>query len=137
MRVALAGAGAFGIKHLDGLANIDDVEITSIVSRRLDQAQEIATKYGAPHASTDLNDALARDDVDVVILCTPTQMHAEQAIAAGERGEVAFDGEVGGEMAPRPLAAFHGEDFQQHGGDFIGVLAADQAGIIRRQHFRQ
>ncbi len=87
MRVALAGAGAFGIKHLDGLANIDDVQITSIVSRRLDQAQEIATKYGAPHASTDLNDALARDDVDVVILCTPTQMHAEQAIAAMRAGK--------------------------------------------------
>src|SRR5665213_3984199 len=87
MRVALAGAGAFGIKHLDGLLNIDDVEITSIVSRRLEQAEEVAAKYGALHASTDLNETLARDDVDVVILCTPTQMHAEQAIAAMRAGK--------------------------------------------------
>lgn len=87
MRVALAGAGAFGIKHLDGLLNIDDVQITSIVSRRLDQAEEVAAKYGALHASTDLNDALARDDVDAVILCTPTQMHAEQSIAAMRAGK--------------------------------------------------
>ena len=87
MRVALAGAGAFGIKHLDGLLNIDGVEITSIVSRRLEQAQEVAAKYGASHATTDLNETLARDDVDAVILCTPTQLHAEQSIAAMRAGK--------------------------------------------------
>jgi 2-hydroxy-4-carboxymuconate semialdehyde hemiacetal dehydrogenase len=87
MRIALAGAGAFGEKHLDGLKLIDGVTITSVISRRLDQAQEVAAKYGAIHASTELSDALARDDVDAVILCTPTQMHAEQAIACMEAGK--------------------------------------------------
>ena len=87
MRIALAGAGAFGEKHLDGLQLIDGVEITSIISRRLEQAEEVAKKYGAKHFSTDLADALARDDVDAVILCTPTQMHAEQAIACMNAGK--------------------------------------------------
>ena len=84
MRIALAGAGAFGIKHLDALAVIDGVTVTSVISRRLEQAEEVAQKYGADHASTDLDDALAREDVDAVILCTPTQLHAQQAIAARE-----------------------------------------------------
>lgn len=87
MRIALAGAGAFGEKHLDGLKLIDGVEITSIISRRLEQAEEVANKYGAKHFSTDLADALARDDVDAVILCTPTQMHAQQAIACMNAGK--------------------------------------------------
>src|SRR5689334_3433841 len=87
MRIALAGAGAFGIKHLDGLAAIDGVTVTSVISRRMEQAQEVARKYGAPHASTDLAEALARDDVDAVILCTPTQLHAQQAIAAMRAGK--------------------------------------------------
>jgi 2-hydroxy-4-carboxymuconate semialdehyde hemiacetal dehydrogenase len=87
MRIALAGAGAFGEKHLDGLKLIDDVEITSIISRRLEQAEDIAKKYGAKHFSTELDDALARDDVDAVILCTPTQMHAAQAIACMDAGK--------------------------------------------------
>lgn len=87
MRIALAGAGAFGEKHLDGLKLIDGVEIVSIVSRRLEQAQAVAEKYGAIHATTELDDALARDDVDAVILCTPTQMHAEQAIACMNAGK--------------------------------------------------
>ncbi|MFC3101604.1 Gfo/Idh/MocA family oxidoreductase [Altererythrobacter lauratis] len=87
MRIALAGAGAFGEKHLDGLKNIDGVEITSIISRRAEQAAEVAAKYGAKHSGTDLAEALARDDVDAVILCTPTQMHAAQAIACMEAGK--------------------------------------------------
>lgn len=87
MRIALAGAGAFGEKHLDGLKLIDGVEIVSIVSRRLEQAEAVAQKYGAIHATTELDEALARDDVDAVILCTPTQMHAEQAIACMNAGK--------------------------------------------------
>jgi len=87
MRVALAGAGAFGIKHLDGIRNIDGVQVTSIVSRKIEQAREVADKYGAGHATTDLAETLARDDVDAVILCTPTQMHAEQAIACMRAGK--------------------------------------------------
>lgn len=87
MRIALAGAGAFGEKHLDGLKRIDGVEITSIISRTGEQAAAVAEKYGAKHHSTELEDALARDDVDAVILCTPTQMHAEQAIACMNAGK--------------------------------------------------
>jgi len=87
MRIALAGAGAFGEKHLDGLKLIDGVEITSIISRTAEQAATVAAKYGAKHSSTELADALARDDVDAVILCTPTQMHAEQAIACMNAGK--------------------------------------------------
>ena len=82
MRIAVAGAGAFGVRHLDGLANIDGVEVTVVVSRRLEQAQEVAEKFGVAHASTDLEGTFGREDVDAVILCTPTQMHAAQAIGA-------------------------------------------------------
>lgn len=87
MRIALAGAGAFGEKHLDGLKNIEGVEIASIISRTGEQAAAVAAKYGAQHHSEHLEDALARDDVDAVILCSPTQMHAAQAIACMKAGK--------------------------------------------------
>jgi 2-hydroxy-4-carboxymuconate semialdehyde hemiacetal dehydrogenase len=87
MRIALAGAGAFGIKHLEALARIDGVDVVSVVSRRLDQAQEVAGTYGASQATTELGDALANPDVDAVILCTPTQLHADQAVAAMRAGK--------------------------------------------------
>jgi 2-hydroxy-4-carboxymuconate semialdehyde hemiacetal dehydrogenase len=87
IKVALAGAGAFGIKHLDGIKNIKDVQVVSLVSRDLEKTKEIAAKYGIAHASTDLSDSLALKEVDAVILCTPTQMHAEQSIACMKAGK--------------------------------------------------
>lgn len=87
MKVVLAGAGAFGIKHLDGIKNIDDVEVASVVGRRLEPTQEVADKYSIPHVTTELAEALQQPGVDAVILCTPTQMHAEQAIQCMQAGK--------------------------------------------------
>ncbi len=87
IKVALAGAGAFGIKHLDGIKNIADVEVISLIGRDLAKTQEVADKYGIQHVTTDLADSLALPEVDAVILCTPTQMHASQAIACMKAGK--------------------------------------------------
>ncbi|MFT3779670.1 MAG: Gfo/Idh/MocA family oxidoreductase [Ottowia sp.] len=87
INVALAGAGAFGIKHLDGIQNIEGVQVISLVSRELDKTKEVAAKYGIPHVTTNLEDSLALKEVDAVILCTPTQMHASQSIACLKAGK--------------------------------------------------
>jgi 2-hydroxy-4-carboxymuconate semialdehyde hemiacetal dehydrogenase len=87
VKVALAGAGAFGIKHLDAIKLIDGVEVVSLVSRELAKTQEVADKYGIRHVTTELADSLALKEVDAVILCTPTQMHAEQSIACMTAGK--------------------------------------------------
>ena len=87
MKIALAGAGAFGVKHLEGLARIDGVEVISLVGRELDKTREVAAKFKIKHVSTDLADSLAIKEVDAVILCTPTQMHAEQGIACLKAGK--------------------------------------------------
>jgi 2-hydroxy-4-carboxymuconate semialdehyde hemiacetal dehydrogenase len=87
MKIALAGAGAFGEKHLDGLRNIDGVEVVSLVGRRLDATKAVAAKYGIPHATTELAEALDRPGLDAVILCTPTQMHAAQALQCLDAGK--------------------------------------------------
>ncbi|MET3828206.1 2-hydroxy-4-carboxymuconate semialdehyde hemiacetal dehydrogenase [Sphingomonas sp. PvP055] len=104
MKIALAGAGAFGEKHLDALQKIDGVEVVSIVGRRLEPTQAVAAKYGVQHACTELTEALEQPGLDAVILATPTQLHAEQAIqcmAAGKHVQVEIplcdslaDGEV-------------------------------------------
>jgi 2-hydroxy-4-carboxymuconate semialdehyde hemiacetal dehydrogenase len=87
MKATLVGAGAFGIKHLNGIRNIDDVEVTCLVGRMLAPTQEIAEEYGIEHVSTDLADALKLAGVDAVILCTPTPIHARQAIQCMQAGK--------------------------------------------------
>ena len=87
IKVALAGAGAFGVKHIDGIRNIDGVEVVSVIGRDLEKTREVAAKYGIAHVATDLGESLALKEVDAVILCTPTQMHAEQTIACLKAGK--------------------------------------------------
>ena len=87
IKVALAGAGAFGIKHLDAMKLIPDVEVVSLISRDLTKTQEVASRYGIPHVTTRLEDSLALREVDAVILVTPTQLHASQSLACLEAGK--------------------------------------------------
>jgi 2-hydroxy-4-carboxymuconate semialdehyde hemiacetal dehydrogenase len=87
INVALAGAGAFGIKHLDAIKLIDGVKAVSLISRDLAKTQEVADKYGIKHVTTDLAESLKLKEVDAVILCTPTQMHASQTRACLEAGK--------------------------------------------------
>lgn len=88
MRICVAGAaGAFGMKHLDALAQIEGVEVTSVVGTRLESIKAFAEERGIPHYTTDLAESLSRDDVDAVILATPTQMHASQAIQCLQAGK--------------------------------------------------
>jgi len=60
MKITIVGPGAFGQKHLDGIRQIDGIEVDTLIGRRLQPTQSIAERYGVPHATTDLEEALAR-----------------------------------------------------------------------------
>ncbi|MBL8329479.1 MAG: Gfo/Idh/MocA family oxidoreductase [Rubrivivax sp.] len=87
LRVALAGAGAFGIKHLDALQKIPGVQVVSVMSRERGKTQEVAAKYGIAQATDRFEDILDNRSVQAVILCTPTQLHAAQAVACMKAGK--------------------------------------------------
>lgn len=88
MKVCVAGAyGAFGLKHLDALSNIEGVEVTSVMGPTMEKIAALAAERGIGHAATSLEECLGRKDVEAVILATPTQLHAEQAIACMKAGK--------------------------------------------------
>jgi 2-hydroxy-4-carboxymuconate semialdehyde hemiacetal dehydrogenase len=92
IRIAVVGAnGAFGMKHLDGLKNIEDAEVTVVSATSQEKADGVAAQYGVPNAVVGLEAVLERDDVDAVILATPTGLHAAQTqavLAAGKHVQV-------------------------------------------------
>ena len=86
MKVIVVGPGAFGIKHLDGIKHIDGVEVVALVGRNLEKTQAVADQYGIAKVCTSLEEALTLE-ADAVILCTPTQQHAAQAIQCMRAGK--------------------------------------------------
>lgn len=87
MKIILAGAGAFGVKHLDAIRSIGGIEVVSLVGRTLAPTREVAAKYGIGHATTALDEALRQPGVEAAILCTPTDLHASQALQCLRAGK--------------------------------------------------
>ncbi|MDV6249826.1 Gfo/Idh/MocA family oxidoreductase [Vibrio sp. EA2] len=89
MKVCVVGAtGAFGRKHLDAIQNIDDVTVSVMVSPEQDKLDALISEYDSQAVGVaTLEEALVRDDVEAVILATPTQVHASQAIQCMEAGK--------------------------------------------------
>jgi 2-hydroxy-4-carboxymuconate semialdehyde hemiacetal dehydrogenase len=79
MKVCLAGQGAFGVKHLEAIANIDGLEVVTLTGGRPEGTEEVAKKWNIPHWTTDLSESLKQPGVEAVIIASPTQIHAEQA----------------------------------------------------------
>jgi len=79
MKIALAGQGAFGVKHLEAVARIEGVQVASLAGGNAEQTAEVAKKFNIPHWTCDLAESLAQPGVEAVLLATPTQMHAKQA----------------------------------------------------------
>ena len=88
MKVCVAGAyGAFGLKHLDALKNIEDIEVVSVMGPNKDKIANLADEWKIKHFSDNLEECISSQNVDAVILSTPTQMHADQAIKCMDAGK--------------------------------------------------
>jgi 2-hydroxy-4-carboxymuconate semialdehyde hemiacetal dehydrogenase len=87
IKLAVAGQGAFGVKHLEALQKIPDVQVVSLTGGNQQQTEEVAKKFGIPHWTGDLAESLAQPGVEGAILATPTQMHAEQSVQCMRAGK--------------------------------------------------
>ena len=87
MNIVIAGAGSIARKHLASLKNIPYAKVVSLVGGNEEEAKEVSAEHGIPHWTLDLNEALAIPGVDCAILCTPTPMHASQAVQVMKTGK--------------------------------------------------
>lgn len=90
VKIGVAGAyGAFGLKHLDALANISDAQVTTVFGPNESKIKTLASERNIPKACTEFDEFL-KQDVDAVILSTPTQMHCAQSVQAMKAGKHTF-----------------------------------------------
>ncbi len=87
MKICVAGQGAFGVKHLEAISNIDGIEVVSLAGGNPVQTEEVANRFKIPHWTCDLAESLAQPGVEAAILTTPTQMHADQGVQCMRAGK--------------------------------------------------
>jgi 2-hydroxy-4-carboxymuconate semialdehyde hemiacetal dehydrogenase len=87
MKVGVAGQGAFGVKHIEAIQNIPGIEIITLSGGNQAATQEVAKKFKIPHWTGDLGESLKQPGLEAVILATPTQMHADQAVECMQAGK--------------------------------------------------
>ena len=87
-KVLLIGAGFIADIHAESYHRfVPDAELAGVYSRSEERARRFAHKHGIAHWSTDLEEALARTDCDVVDICAPNHLHARITIAAATAGK--------------------------------------------------
>src|ERR1700735_539260 len=87
MKVGVAGQGAFGVKHIEAIQNIPGVEIITLTGGNPAATEEVAKTFKIPHWTGDLGESLKQPGLEAVILATPTQMHADQAVQCLKAGK--------------------------------------------------
>ncbi|HEX6135329.1 MAG TPA: Gfo/Idh/MocA family oxidoreductase [Longimicrobiales bacterium] len=88
LRVALMGVGAIAqVVHLPVLNELDDVELAGVCDVDHVRANALAARFGIPHIFRRDEDVFRSDLIDAIIICTPSYLHEEQAVAALEAGK--------------------------------------------------
>lgn len=87
MKIGLAGQGAFGVKHLEAVANIPGIEVITLTGGNQESTAEVAKKFKIPHYTGDISESLRQPGLEAMLLATPTQMHASQAIQTLRAGK--------------------------------------------------
>ena len=84
--VGIVGAGTIGAVHAGALDELQDARLVAVAEAREVTGRKLAETHGAQwHAG--LGELLARPDVDVVVICTPSGLHPDQAVAAARAGK--------------------------------------------------
>ena len=88
LRIGVLGTGFAGSMHAHSALAIDGAQVVAVAAVPLTDATSLARECGARVASAE--EICAADDIDLVVVATPTYLHAQHAIAAARAGKHVF-----------------------------------------------
>lgn len=111
--VGIIGAGFIAAKHAACLNRVYQVSarLAGVAARSIARAREFADRFEIPVATADYRALLDRKEIDVVVLCVPTYLHAPMAIAAAEAGKHV--------ICEKPFTGFCGPELPEDAGTAI------------------
>jgi predicted dehydrogenase len=87
IRVGIIGVGWGSVVQVPAFRAVPEYDVVALCSRRAERVEEAGEELGIADRSTDWRSFVARDDLDLISVCTPVDLHADQTIAALESGK--------------------------------------------------
>lgn len=84
VNIGLLGSGFVAEFYMQGLRDVPNHQVVINYSRSGDRAREFARKWGVPQSTTNMQEVVERDDVDLVLIGLPNHLHPEAALACAE-----------------------------------------------------
>jgi predicted dehydrogenase len=114
LRVGVIGVGWGSMVQVPAFRAAGGYEVAALCSRRAERAAEAGARLGVEDVSTDWERFVRRPDLDVISVCTPTDLHREQVLGAISAGKHV--------LCEKPVALDSGQAAEMAG-------AADAAGV--------
>jgi predicted dehydrogenase len=87
VRIAMLGSGFVAGFYMQGLADVGRQVVVANYSRSSGRAQEFAKQWNIPHPSTNLDESIARDDIDLYIIALPNEEHLGTGLKLARAGK--------------------------------------------------
>jgi UDP-N-acetyl-2-amino-2-deoxyglucuronate dehydrogenase len=84
--IALVGGGNIATIYATAIRKIPSAHLKLVIDKGTERAQQFAEDEGAEY-STDIDASMQRDDIDIVVVCTPSGSHADLALKAAAAGK--------------------------------------------------
>ena len=89
-KIGIIGFGRIGRIHFESVKKINETEVVAVADPFANQMTDVFSKFGIDNYSNDFNEIINNPEIDTVFICSPTDTHAEIAIAAAKAGKDIF-----------------------------------------------
>jgi predicted dehydrogenase len=87
VKLGLIGAGGIAQTHCQAISEVESIEVLAASDIAQENLERTAERWGIEHTFTDYNKMLEMDELDGVVVCTPTAVHAAPTVAALRAGK--------------------------------------------------
>ena len=88
LRIGVIGAGRIGKVHAATIAqNIPEAELIAIADVNIAEAEKLAAQFQIKQCTKDYKEILSNPEIDAVVVCSPTNTHAQYIVEAAKSGK--------------------------------------------------
>ncbi len=87
IKIGIIGTGFAHLTQIPGFLECPDAEVVSVASAKIENAERTALEFGIGHYTDDWTETVRREDIDLICITTPPNLHHQMALFSLEHGK--------------------------------------------------